>query len=205
MALTMVHLLVAEKWAQAHPEMHACPEFYLGSISPDAIHVRYKSDKSRKNEFHLNNWVTPNPEDVIAYWKDYKTPFDIGYGVHVLTDAQWVPRCKTRLKDMYFENGLLNTDIYYNDTFVTDFALHGCTPWAKKVFGMMACAVPSNNHPYLTEEEFDIWRSDIIKTYEGKCPMNKPVKFVTESYVMDFVKDSIAFIEETYRRAFHDE
>ena len=202
MALTMVHLLVAEKWALSHPEFHDCPEFYLGAISPDAIHVRYKSDKSRKNEFHLNNWVTPHPEDVIAYWKDHKTPFDVGYGVHVLTDGQWVPRCRQRLTDMYFPDGSLDTSIYYNDAFVTDFALSDHISWTKDVFGMIENAVPVSGHPYLTYEEFDIWRGDILNTYRGECPMNGPVRFVTEDYVLNFAEDSIALIEETYRRAF---
>jgi len=202
MALSMVHLLVAEKWARLHPELHGCPEFYLGAISPDAIHVRYKSDKSRKNEFHLNNWVTPHPEDVVAYWNEYRTAFDIGYGVHVLTDGQWVPRNKQRHPGMYFENGFLNTDVYYNDTFVTDFALNRNTPWAKDVFSMIERAVPVSGHPYLTFEEFDIWRNTIIDTYKGECPMNNPVQFITEKYVLDFVEDSLEMIEDTHRRAF---
>lgn len=202
MALTMVHLLVAKRWAQAHSEFHDCPEFYLGAISPDAIHVRFKGDKSRKNEFHLNNWVTPHPEDVIAYWQKYASPFDIGYGVHVLTDGQWVPRNKARNPDMYFADGLLDTSVYYNDTFVTDFALYSHLPWREDIFSMLDTAVPSKNHPYLTFEEFDIWRRDILNTYRGECPMNDPVRFITENYVLDFAEDSIALIEDTYRRAF---
>ena len=36
MALLMVHLLAAERWAQKHEEYRNCPDFYLGAISPDA-------------------------------------------------------------------------------------------------------------------------------------------------------------------------
>ena len=39
MALLMVHLLVADLWAQGHPEYLDSPEYYLGAISPDAIHI----------------------------------------------------------------------------------------------------------------------------------------------------------------------
>lgn len=202
MALTMVHLLVAERWARNHPEYHDCPEFYLGAISPDALHVRFKDDKSRKNEFHLNNWITPHPEDVITYWNEHRSAFDVGYGVHVLTDGQWVPRNKQRHPDMYFENGLLDTAIYYNDTFVTDFALHTNIAWAKEAFAMLEKAVPPADHILLTFEEFDIWRRDTLRTYQGKCPFDKPVRFIDEKYVLDFAEDSIAMIEDTYRRAF---
>jgi len=122
--------------------------------------------------------------------------------VHVLTDGQWVPRNKERLPDMYFADGLLNTSVYYNDTFVTDFEFHRSIDWVKDVFDMLEKAVPSSNHPFLTFEEFDIWRHDILKTYAGECPMNNPVKFVTGKYVLDFVEESIPMIENTYRRAF---
>ncbi|MBE5775429.1 MAG: hypothetical protein E7337_16120 [Clostridiales bacterium] len=202
MALTMVHLLVAERWAQAHPELHDCPEFYLGAISPDALHVRFKDDKSRKNEFHLNNWITPHPDDVAAYWQDHRTPFDIGYGVHVLTDGQWVPRYKQCFPELLLPNGLVDTATYYNDTFVTDFALYNRLPWSKTGFEMLKKAVPPTDHPLLTYEEFDIWRSDMIKTYAGECPMNKPVQYINEDYVLVFSEDSIHMIEETYRRVF---
>ena len=61
MALPMVHLHAAWLWAQDKPELRDNPDYYLGSISPDAIHVRDGSDKSRKNAFHLNNWRSPDP------------------------------------------------------------------------------------------------------------------------------------------------
>ena len=94
MALTMVHLLAADRWAQGRPAYRDCPEFYYGAISPDAVHVRDGYDKSHKNEIHLNNWCELHEDDVLNYWHRRFTPFDVGYGVHVLTDAQWVPRYK---------------------------------------------------------------------------------------------------------------
>ena len=92
MALTMVHLLVADRWAEAHPGYRDNPEFYYGAISPDAIHIRDGGDKSRKDEFHLHNWRSLHPDEVIDYWRGRFSPFDVGYGVHVLTDCQWVQR-----------------------------------------------------------------------------------------------------------------
>ena len=52
MALPMVHLLAAWAWAQDKPELKNNPDFYLGTLSPDAIHIRDGNDKSRKNEIH---------------------------------------------------------------------------------------------------------------------------------------------------------
>ena len=65
MAYMMVHLLVARRWAEGHPEFLESPEFYYGAIAPDAIHVRDGNDKSHKNEIHLNNWGRLHEQDVI--------------------------------------------------------------------------------------------------------------------------------------------
>lgn len=199
MALTMVHLLVADRWAQAHPEYSEDPEFFYGAISPDAIHIRDGNDKSRKNFFHLNNWITAHPEDVIAYWRTNREPFDIGYGVHVLTDGQWVPRYREKLPGILLPTGLLNTDIYYNDTFVTDFRLYGRSPRLQAILKMIEGARTPENHPLLTAYEFSQWRRDILEAYRRPCPKSDPVRFIDEAYVEAFVEDSLSLIEETYK------
>ena len=66
MALTMVHLLVADLWARSHPEYLENPEYYYGAVSPDAMHIRFHGDKSRKDEFHLYNWRALHREPVVA-------------------------------------------------------------------------------------------------------------------------------------------
>lgn len=61
MALSMVHLLVARRWAREREDLFSSAQFYLGAISPDAMHVRFHDDKSRKDEFHLGNWLSVHP------------------------------------------------------------------------------------------------------------------------------------------------
>lgn len=202
MALTMVHLLVADLWAQGRPEYLRSPEFYLGAVSPDAMHIRFRDDKSRKNEFHLYNWQSFHREPVLEYWRARHADFDIGFGVHVLTDCQWVPRYKQRLVGMLLPDGKLNIDIYYNDTFVTDFALLHNTARLQRALYMVEEAVAPDDHPLLTRGEFDAWRDMIVDAYHKECPRHDPVRFVTEAYVREFADDSIALIEDVYDEAF---
>ena len=201
MALTVVHLLVADLWAQGHPAYRDDPGYYYGAISPDAIHVRDGGDKSHKNEIHLNNWGTLHRQDVIDYWRDHRAPFDVGYGVHVLADAQWVPRYKQRLPGLLPE-GKLDIERYYNDTFVTDFALRDQTPHIADILDMIERADTPTDHPLLTAHEFSAWRDIILKAYRGECPRHGAVKYVTVPYVRAFVSDSIALIDEVYAAAF---
>jgi len=200
MALTMVHLAVADLWAREHPEYRESPEFFYGAISPDAVHVRDGSDKSHKNEVHLNNWVSPHPDDVIHYWLERSTPFDIGYGVHVLTDCQWVPRYKEKLPGILRQNGLLNTDIYYNDTFVTDFRLLHMYPRLQAILDMLEGAKTPEDHPMLEGYMFSKWRADLLEAYRGECPRHEPVRFIDEAYINAFVEECIPLIEETYQK-----
>lgn len=201
MALTMVHLLVADLWAKGHPEYLDSPEYYYGAVSPDAIHVRDGDDKSHKNEIHLNNWGKLHRQDVVDYWRVRRAPFDVGYGVHVLTDAQWVPRYKRQLPGLLPE-GKLNIHRYYNDTFVTDFALLHGIPRLGEVLDMLEKADTPADHPLLTAHEFSAWRDIILKAYRGECPRNEPVKYIDVPYVRAFADDSIALIDEVYGEAF---
>ena len=162
--------------------------------------MRDGSDKSHKNEVHLNNWVTAHPEDVIRYWMVHAEPFDIGYGVHVLTDGQWVPRYKTRLPGILKPDGLLNTDIYYNDTFVTDFKLHDNRPRLREILEMVEGARTPQDHPMLEGYMFSRWRADILEAYRGQCPKHDPVQFIDEAYVDAFIADCIPLIEDTYQK-----
>ena len=195
----MVHLLVAKKWAEAHDEYRNCPEFYLGAISPDAIHVRDHNDKSRKNEFHLYNWLKPDVEKVLDYWKNHFSPFDVGYGIHVLTDAQWVPRFRSRLKGLLLPDGMLNKQVYYNDNYVTDFSLYNEAD-GKRLFDLIERARLPEDHPLLTAEEFGEWRRQMLECYRGECPFSDPVQYVTREYVREFIDDAQAFLNEVFEQ-----
>lgn len=199
MALTMVHLLAAERWAQGHPEYHECPEYYLGAISPDAIHIRDHDDKSHKNEIHLHNWQSPHPEEVEAYWRARCAAFDVGYGVHVLTDGQWVQRYKQRLTGMIKPDGRLNVDLYYRDTWVTDFRLYHSEPCLQRILDWIAAAEVPADHPLLTLYELSEWRRITVEVYHGECPRTGDPEFVTEAYVREFAEAALPLIEQTWR------
>ena len=198
MALTMVHLLVADRWAAGHGEYSQSPEFYYGAISPDAIHIRDHDDKSRKDEFHLYNWRSLHREPVEAYWREHHTPFDIGYGVHVLTDCQWVPRFQWKLPGIMNPGGRLNTEIYYNDTFVTDFALYHRLPRLQYLLNLLSTGEAPDDHPLLTRYEFTQWQRDIVEAYHQPCPKNDPVRFIDQPYVESFARDAVALIDEIF-------
>lgn len=199
MALLMVHLLVAQKWAQAHEEYLNCPEFYLGVIAPDAVYIRDGSDKSHKNEIHLNNWNEPDTDSVIAYWKEHHTPFDIGYGIHVLTDAQWAPHFRKCFPDILYPDGTVKTDIYYNDTFSTDYELYAQRGGAE-LFGLADRGVSPDGHPMLEKTHFEQWCRMMVDEYKEHQAPTEPVVFIDRAFVEKFIEDSQKLLNDTYGR-----
>lgn len=200
MALLMVHLLAARKWAESIKRYEDCPEFYLGAISPDAMHIRYHDDKSRKDWFHLGNWLSPHPEQVAAYWREHFTPFDAGYGIHVLTDAQWVPRFRRLCPELLLPNGKLDSRQYYHDTVCTDFALLQEIPQARFLLQTLKTAVPPQDHPLLTAEEIGQWRDQTMEFYQAGCKCNAPAKSITPEYALNFLDACQPMLLEIARR-----
>lgn len=197
MALPMVHLLAARRWAQGHPEYLECPEFYLGAISPDAIHVRDHDDKSHKNAVHLNNWISPHPDEVLAYWRTREAPFDIGYGVHVLTDGQWVPRYRRLVPQVLLPDGRVDTKRYYGDTLRTDAELYRDCGGAA-LFGLILQARVPDDHPLLTRGELDQWRAGKAAEYRAMRPFAEPAQYIDRAYVERFLDACQPLLEETY-------
>jgi len=188
MALPVVHLLAAHKWANTVGQYVDCPEFYLGAISPDAMHIRFQGDKSQKNLFHLGNWTSLHADQVCAYWDKHFAPFDVGYGIHVLTDAQWVPRYRQRFPELIMPNGMLNTRQYYNDTTLADFALLRQEPRVTELFQLLQRAQAPQNHILLTEREIEAWRDHTLALYAQQCTCSDEILSVTWQYDLEFIQ-----------------
>lgn len=200
MALPMVHLLAAWMWAQDKPALIKNPDYYLGAISPDAIHIRDGDDKSHKDGVHLHNWRTPAPDEVFHYWRDHFTPFDIGYGVHVLLDGQWAVAFRRRFPEMLLPNGKPDPKIYYNDACATDFELYHSSPRTSFLMEMLRRGRAPENHPLLTQPEFEAWRRDTLAFYQRPCPASAPVRFLTRSYVEGFMQECLPMMTAVYER-----
>ena len=200
MSLPMVHLIAAHRFAADKPDLIDCPEYYLGAISPDAIHIRDGLDKRHKNEIHLNCWRCPDCAAVEAYWQEHKTPFDIGYGVHVLLDGQWTLHFKECLPQIILPNGKPDPEIYYRDNKLTDFELYASDPQTPYFMEMLRRAAAPDNHPLLTQDELAGWREYTLAFFEKGCEFEGSPKYMNRAYVMDFLPGSMGMIEELYRK-----
>ena len=113
-----------------------------------------------------------------------------------------MPRYKTRLPGILRPDGFLNTDIYYVDTFVTDFRLLHKSPRLQAILNMLADGRAPADHPLLTEYEFTEWRRVILEAYAGECPKQGEPRFIDEAYVNAFTQDALPMIDDVFAQAF---
>lgn len=177
MAFPVVHLLVAQGIAGRHPACHRAG-FYLGSFSPDAIHMREGAEmRVAKPACHL--LATGDGVDAVKrYWRTCgRDAFDIGYGVHVLTDRLWIGYYPTAFPGLMRAGGGVDAGVYQPDAAWIDQALVSRGLLAAEVLAMLRAADAPAGHSLLTAAEIGGWRDKVCAEIDGfvGLPLGKPV------------------------------
>lgn len=186
MPLPMVHLAVA---VQMHALMDssASPDFLLGSIAPDAIHMRAGSGRDDKRMIHLSETNDPENERVRSFLEQIgscgQLGFAEGYASHILTDRLWVGRF-----DAFFTNKMTpqltreeRRTLYYLETDQIDFDLYHQASWRSEVWSRLASAQPKEFGSLLTAEEISRWRDRTLIWFDQlkQEPKITPVYFTS--------------------------
>jgi hypothetical protein len=136
MPLPMVHLSVAVSLS-AKAGYFAPADFLLGSIAPDAIHMRPHANEADKQHVHLMDLDISHAEMLQLFCSKYgleafpKLGFSAGYLTHLLTDFLWkqvvIDPFRQKLPAGLSEKEVRS--IYYRDTDHVDFDLYRQMPW----------------------------------------------------------------------------
>ena len=195
MPLPMVHLAVAVH-VHRQEENTPSPDFLLGSIAPDAIHMRPNAGRDDKRRVHLSETHDPHHERVrpllAGYRSDESTAlgFAEGYAAHLLTDYLWVETVIDSFRRS-IPPGLSDQEersLYYLETDQIDFCLYHRMPWRPEVWSKLAAAQPRDFSPLLTAEEIGQWRDRTLVWFEElkQEPMIEPV-YITYADVEAFI------------------
>ncbi len=196
MPLPMVHLCAAREYAHDIPALRSCPEFYLGSISPDAIHMRKGTGKEDKRITHLYSDGEQWKHNVLDFLKQNKTKsnysFLLGYGIHILTDIFWNKTLYNGFKLKYEKDSNPIQDIreaYYNDTDQLDFELYKKLEWRQEVWELLEEAKPFDVDGILTSDEINAWNKRTLHWYDsGASHHRNPVKYITIEEILEFIQ-----------------
>ena len=195
MPLPMVHLAVAVQICEAAHSIPS-PAFLLGSIAPDAIHMRPGAGGDDKRRVHLAGPQDPDHERIRAFlalhWAHDTGSPDLaeGYTVHLLTDRLWretviAPFRASVPQDIPYQE---LRSLYYQDTDQIDLNLYDRMPWRTEVWTKLAIADPDPIDSLLTAQEIGLWRDRTLDWYEKhkKEPKIEPLH-ITAAAVHAFI------------------
>jgi len=203
----MVHLYIAKKLADMGLPMKHSAQFYLGSISPDAIHMRPNSDRPMKNNTHLipegQKFGTVDEKEftdhitgfINANKNSVNNDFLLGYGTHTLTDMYWSKLVYNPFKEKYrMDKSPVQEErpAYYNDTDVIDLMLFDECSWKDEVWQLLQNAACSDFLDILSAAEIKSWNERTLSWYGiNKDKQHYPVKYITKPEADNFIRDFI--------------
>jgi len=195
MPLPLVHLAIAMRLYEGRGR--PSPSFLLGSIAPDAIHMRKDATTADKHRVHL---VRDDDEQRVAAIHDlyqaYATCDDDlgelagGYASHLLTDLAWVRRVYAGFLQRIPPDcdPSVRRKIYYLDTDQIDFDLYRDMPWRPWAWEQLARAVPVGLPSLLTADEIGRWRDRTLHWFhEMKEEPGVEPRYILRPHVDEFI------------------
>ncbi|WP_055668664.1 zinc dependent phospholipase C family protein [Desnuesiella massiliensis] len=207
MSFVMTHLAVAKGINDKITIARNLNSFYLGTISPDCVHVRkdYNRDMKKNSHYCVGNegWcmVTNNQEwrdNTLSLLRSYRNhpdfDFFLGYFIHILVDISDNEKIYIPFKEKYTQEGLPLQDrgrAFYNDKSQNDFGLFNFYKWKNEVWTLLADSQGVDIRNIIEAKEAEEYRDIVLHQYDsGVSPYSEPIKFI----LMD---DNIKFIENT--------
>lgn len=201
MPLPMVHLSIA---MQVCEKLNIIPsaQLLLGSIAPDAIHMRTNVGREDKDVTHFRDKPELDRLKRVksmyeSYQKREEADFIKGYCIHLLTDFYWVDTIiqnfEKNLPEGYTKNE--RQSLYYLETDQIDFNLYRNMPWRPEVWQSLQGAIPMDMSPLLTAAEISLWRDRVVDWFDKIKQEPKIVpQYITDSMVDGFMAEASSFI-----------
>jgi len=203
----MVHLATADLLVQnGDLSPRDLPAYYLGSIAPDAIHMRENPAKDAKQISHLHARNPENIGRIAAFLKDFPRyeaegvshDYLLGYAVHLLTDVYWELGFSAGFRQRYAADPQPVQDCfaaYYNDTDVADISLYNTLPRREVLWELLKKARGYDLPGLVSGEEADKWNARTLGWYD--VPRSYlPVRYATEQTVRDYIQLAAGLIRD---------
>jgi hypothetical protein len=205
MPLPMVHLAVAVQLTAQQQQLPS-PAFLLGSIAPDAIHMRVDAgyqDKQRTHLDHLEDVEHHQLQALLAQYRTQPAPlpgFVAGYAAHLLTDRLWLleiaPDFEAKLAAV---DPVEKRKIYYEDTDQVDFNLYHQAEWRPEVWERLTVAERVDFMPLLSDSEIHQWRERTLRWFEdGKHEPKITPRYLTDVTIQNFIHRAVAYVADHF-------
>jgi hypothetical protein len=213
MSATMVHLAVAHA-VVLQSVCDGTGEFYLGTLAPDAVHLRSGMQRQEKRRTHFYEKTGASPrlpldldrirQALCQCWEGNEGAAAMeGYAVHLLTDAQWHDEVILPYRERIRGDGRWDEmpGLYYRDCDAVDGELFICCPWRPEVWTALRRARPQAFDGLLTAEEVSRWRDRSLARLEADSGgTDRWPLYLETPEVLAFVKKTAADIGRTLSR-----
>jgi hypothetical protein len=201
MALPMVHLITAEKAVRSYglPVVDE-PAYFLGTLAPDAVHMRdgYEFEWKRKTHLYQHSTDMRDTRAVLDFFRDNqgRIPADylLGYCVHILTDQCWFEQMYQRFLQRHADDETPLQDVrwaYYNDSDRLDFDLFASVPGREGIWSLLERAQGIGVPGLVSAAEVDLWKERTLHWYDrGESLHKNPTRYLSVGEVLQFTDDA---------------
>lgn len=202
MPAQMIHLAIARNILKSIKcNNHGL--FYLGSLSPDAIHMRKDTGRAEKNITHFHSsdhtkWQNDALNLLIENKQSKQVSFYFGYVSHILADICWLHEIYYKTTEIIKSDQapILNaSDAYYNDLVQIDYEVNLQSPWKYDVFKQIKEAVAPNDFDLLSETEIESWKLNTIDHYkEDRLNSLTPIRYMNPNDIEKYIQTATKLI-----------
>ena len=194
MAQPMMHLLIADKvYTKKFSSVFSYGEFLLGSIAPDAVHVKENYTRELKDISHYRFNSKSSISYFDTFFDEYYTSknkdFVIGYLIHLLSDMIWYHSVRVPFKEGYLKAPMHNmsmNEAYYADCEQIEQLMF----WEKDASRIIKAIGKSKAYSLegmIDSEDVKAWKEKLIIEYDNKKKFLPHTTYISEQQILDYI------------------
>lgn len=207
MAQPMMHLLIADKiYTEKASSIYSYGDFLLGSIAPDAVHVKENYTREIKDISHYRFDSKSHISYFDTFFDEYYTSenkdFVVGYLVHLLSDMIWYHSVRVPFKKEYQKAPLQNmsmNEAYYADCEQIEqlmFFEKNASRIIETIDGGKAYSIEG----LIDAKDVKAWKEKLIFDYNNRKNISIQTKYISEQHIRDYIADCAKECTEYLRR-----
>ena len=196
MAQPMMHLLIADEiYTEKSSSIHSYGDFLLGSIAPDAVHVKENYTREIKDISHYKFDSKSHISYFDTFFDEYYTSenkdFVVGYLVHLLSDMIWYHSVRVPFKEEFQKAPLQNmsmNEAYYADCEQIEQLMY-FEKNASRIIETINRGQAYSVEGLIDAEDVKAWKEKLIFDYNNRKNISIQTKYISEQHIRDYIEN----------------
>ena len=194
MSQPMMHLLIADKiYTEKSSSIHSYGDFLLGSIAPDAVHVKENYTREIKDISHYRFNSKSHISHFDTFFDEYHTSenkdFVGGYLVHLLSDMIWYHLIRVPFKEEFRRKPSYNmsmNEAYYADCEQIEQLMY-LEKNAPHIMEAINKSKAYSLEGLIDAESVEVWKKQLIFSYNNKGNILLHTQYISEQHIRDYI------------------